>query len=933
MNAAFANIKAIVKRELGGYFSSPVAYVFIVIFLLLTGFFTFMQGNFFERGQANLDSFFMWLPWLYLFLVPCVGMRLWAEERRVGTIELLLTKPITAWQAILGKFLASWIFLGLALALTFPVVITVNYLGSPDNGVIVAAYLGSLLMAGTYLAISCMTSAMTRNQVVSFIVSVVLCLFLVLCGFPPVTNLLTRMDKPWLVDLVSSLSVMTHFQPFITGMVDSRDVIFFLLIIAFALFTNGVVVRSHRATSIDKLMKRNFETMLYSAGGVAAMFVVIVGLYIITSTAKLRVDVTAEKAHTLSPGTKKILTKLDSRITLRFYCTQGDNAMPPVLRTYARRVEDLLAEYKQQAKGKLVIEKIDPKPDSEAEDSARLNGIEGQATGPFGSDKIYLGISVSLLDAKFALPFLLPERQRLLEYDLSRAIAAVVTARPVVGIMTGLPVFGEAPDPLMRPGQHRAEDWAFIMELKRDFTLKNVPLNATKIDDDIKVLLVAHPVDISDAAQYAIDQFVLRGGKLLAFLDPHAYFDQKHDRNQNFVIGGDNAAKSSLDKLLKAWGLNMDENLVAADTSFAGRNLQTGDTMPTLLLVTREGIDENDVATSQIDNLVFPFAGVFTGKPADGLKEDVLVKCSANSELVDSLIATAASEKILRDFKPANIEYPLAIHLTGKFHTAFPGGAPDLSGRAGSENSKSESHEADALPRDSLSPSDGERARERGIVQSTDKGEVILVSDTDMLNDKVCIRVQNVMGRPTPQAANGNLNFVQSLVERLSGDDDLISSRARASMSRPFTRVKEMEAKAGKQWQEKIRVLESRQRETDQKIKELQARNENGGNQSFILSPQQEKELEQYQKGLVEVSRDLKQVRKNLRRETDALEFWTKVVNIAAMPIAIALSGLVLAVVKSRRRAPRPSVVGSKPATSSPPEKATVREARDLVPS
>ena len=244
---ALANIKTIAKRELGGYFSSPIAYVFIVIFLLLTGFFTFMAGNFFERGQASLDSFFMWHPWLYLFLVPCVGMRLWAEERRVGTIELLLTKPITAWQAIVGKFLASWIFLGLSLALTFPVVITINYLDSPDNGVIFAAYFGSLLMAGTYLAISCMTSAMTRNQVVSFIISAVICLFLVLCGFQPVTDLLTRMDKPWLVDLVSSFSVMTHFESFTKGMVDSRDVSFFLFVIVFALFTNGVILRSHRS--------------------------------------------------------------------------------------------------------------------------------------------------------------------------------------------------------------------------------------------------------------------------------------------------------------------------------------------------------------------------------------------------------------------------------------------------------------------------------------------------------------------------------------------------------------------------------------------------------------------------------------------------------------------------------------------------------------
>jgi hypothetical protein len=351
----------------------------------------------------------------------------------------------------------------------------------------------------------------------------------------------------------------------------------------------------------------------------------------------------------------------------------------------------------------------------------------------------------------------------------------------------------------------------------------------------------------------------------------------------------------------------MDVNLVAADTSFASRNLQTGDSMPTLLLVTRQGIDENDVATSQIDNLVFPFAGAFTGKPVDGLREDVLVKCSANSELVDSLIATAASEKILRDFKPANVEYPLAVHLTGKFHTAFPDGEP-----------KSPARE-DARPTGEGASAGGASVPASRLKESTDKGEVVLISDSDMLNDKVCIRVQNVMGRPTPQAANGNLNFVQSLVERLAGDDDLISSRARASMSRPFTRVKEMEVKAGKQWQEKIRVLETRQREMDQKIKELQARNENSGNQSFILSPSQEKELEKYQKGLVEVSRDLKQVRKNLRRETDALEFSTKVINIAAMPIAVALSGLVLAVVKSRRRAPRPSAEILRPRTPSEP--------------
>jgi len=245
--SAWTNINAIVKRELGGYFTSPIAYVFLVIFLLLTGFFTFTVGSFFERGEASLVSFFTWHPWLYLFLVPAVGMRLWSEERRLGTMELLLTMPVTTWQALIGKFLASWLFLALALALTFPVVITVNYLGNPDNGVIFAGYVGSLLLAGSYLAITCMTSAMTRNQVISFIVAVLICLFLILAGYEPVTGLLSRFASARVVDLVAAFSVMTHFDAFQRGVIDLRDVLFFASLMGFALFTTGVIIRSHRA--------------------------------------------------------------------------------------------------------------------------------------------------------------------------------------------------------------------------------------------------------------------------------------------------------------------------------------------------------------------------------------------------------------------------------------------------------------------------------------------------------------------------------------------------------------------------------------------------------------------------------------------------------------------------------------------------------------
>jgi ABC-2 type transport system permease protein len=247
MSDSIRNIWTIARRELSGYFASPVAYVFIVIFLLLNGFFTFMLGGFFEMGEASLTySFFRWHPWLYLFLVPAAGMRLWAEERRQGTMELLLTMPITAWQAIVGKFIASWLFLIISLALTFPVVITVSALGAPDWGAMISGYVGSALLAGAYLAVTCLTSALTRNQVISFILSVVICFFLILCGWEPVTRLVVNW-APKLANFIAAFSVMPHFMGFQRGVIDSRDLIFFLSVIGFSLFCNGVVIRNLRA--------------------------------------------------------------------------------------------------------------------------------------------------------------------------------------------------------------------------------------------------------------------------------------------------------------------------------------------------------------------------------------------------------------------------------------------------------------------------------------------------------------------------------------------------------------------------------------------------------------------------------------------------------------------------------------------------------------
>ncbi len=244
---ALRKIAAITKRELLAYFESPVAYVFMVVFLMLIGFLTFFVSRFYEAGQADLRAFFFWHPWMFLILVPAVAMRLWAEERRSGTIETLLTLPITLTQAILGKFIAAWIFLGLALLLTFPIVLTVIYLGAPDRGPIIGGYLGSALLAGAYLAVGMLTSAFTRNQVISFVLAVVIGLFLLLAGWPPVTDLLVRWAPDWSVLAVAAFSFMPHYEAFQKGVLDLRDFAYYISVIIFMLCGTRLVLENRKA--------------------------------------------------------------------------------------------------------------------------------------------------------------------------------------------------------------------------------------------------------------------------------------------------------------------------------------------------------------------------------------------------------------------------------------------------------------------------------------------------------------------------------------------------------------------------------------------------------------------------------------------------------------------------------------------------------------
>ena len=641
------------------------------------------------------------------------------------------------------------------------------------------------------------------------------------------------------------------------------------------------------------MKKKSLETILYSTAGIGAMALILIAFNVITSTVKARVDLTKEKAYTLSAGTKAILAKLDTPVKVRFYCTQAESSTPDTvyLKGYAKRVDDLLTEYKQASHGKLTIEKYDPQPDSDAEDSARLDGIQAETLR--NGDRFYMGLAVSLLDEKQTIPFLDPNKERLLEYDLSRAISRVVTPeKPVVGIMSAMPVFGMPSNPMMmRMGQQGQQPWVIVNELKNDFNVKRVAMDVDNIESDIKVLLVIHPREISDKAQYAIDQFVLRGGKLLAFLDPLPMVDS---REQNQMLGSIPNSGSSLDKLLKAWGISFDTTKVVADLNYkmqiGGRNGQPQEA-PAVLSVTPDGINRDDIVTSQIDNLWLPYAGAFTGTPVAGLKETVLLKSTTESQLVDGFMANLSGANVLKEFKPSGTTYNLAIRLTGKFKTAFPNGKPEDKKDEDKDKKDQEKKEADAKP---------EKKPDDSLKESTQDTTVILVGDADMLFDNVALRQIPTPFGTISQAMNGNLNFAQNAVEQLTGDNNLIGVRSRAIQNRPFTRIKAMETRANEKFQSEIKGLEDKTAEAQRKINELQQQKKDK-DQRFILSPEQTAELAKLRSDEAESRKRLKQVQKDFRKEIVSLQTTVKWMNILAVPAAVTASGIVIAAAKRRK--------------------------------
>lgn len=628
-------------------------------------------------------------------------------------------------------------------------------------------------------------------------------------------------------------------------------------------------------------MKKNqVETILYSTAGVLIMLVLLVAVNILFDALPMRADLTAEKAYTLSAGTKDLLRKLDTPVKIRLYCTQAESSTPETifLKNYAKKVEDLLAEYKQIGGKNIIIEKYDPQPDSDAEDSARLDGLQAQPIP--GVERFYLGISVGLADSRVSLPFLAPNRERQLEYDLSRAISQVIRPdKPVIGVLTPLAVFGMPSNPMMmQMGQQGMPTWTLVNELKADYTVKRIGMEVDQIDDDVKVLIVIHPKEVTEKLQFALDQFVLRGGKLIAFVDAFSLTDS---RSQGGPMGGmQGGTSSSLPALLKAWGLGFETGKVVGDLKFKMqmRNRDGSTTVaPAFLDLNPEAMNTDAIALAQIDNIWLPFVGAFTGTAADGLKLSPLLHSTKQAGLVDGFLANLSGDSALKELKPTGVEYTLAATLTGKFKTAFPEGRP---------KDPADTNNA-AAPAGSF------------LKEASTENTVVLFGDADLLYDPFTIRtVQSPFGDlVTPM--NQNLNLALNLVDQMAGDNRLAAIRSRATMTRPFTKVQEMQAKAEGLFREKITRLEEERSKAQQRLNELQTQKDK--DQRFILSPEQRKEIENLRTSEAKVAKELKQVQKDLRREVVALQTQLKWVNILAIPVAVTLTGIVIAIIKRKR--------------------------------
>ncbi|MGI5868245.1 MAG: Gldg family protein [Kiritimatiellia bacterium] len=611
--------------------------------------------------------------------------------------------------------------------------------------------------------------------------------------------------------------------------------------------------------------------------GLAVLLVIIGAIVVIAGNLRLRLDLTEHKLFTLSRGSRQLLGRLENDVTLKLFFSESARDMPMGLKTYAHQVRDLLREYEIAGKGRIHLEQYDPKPDSDAEEWAHRYAIEPQQVNPFG-EAVYFGLVAVCGDAEATLPGFSPRFEQTLEYDITRLVARVAwPEKPVVGVLSPLPVLGAPQNPMMMMQRRQQQDrgWAAFVDLRANYTLREIDPDAESIDPDIKTLVVVHPKNLSEKTLLALDQFVLRGGRLVALVDPFNLIDLRTTMEQNpmaMQMGGGPGA-STLGPLFDAWGVDFDTSMVVADLASATK-LNDGrggvEENPVFLTLDPKNLSRDDLVTSPLSLVMLPFAGALEARPVDGVAFTPLITTSeADACLVDAASLQMGIDGIKRQLAPDGVQRVLAARLQGTFKTAFPNGIAD----------------------------DGTNAVPARL-QSGD-GTVVVFADADFLHDSFCVQMVNTFFGPIPQPINENLSLFSGTVEQLAGREELIGLRSRGQFNRPFTKVDELEVKAVKQWQAEEERLEAALRETETRLAELQRQRE--GSDRLILSKEQQEELARFRKTQTQTRRQLKEVRKNLYRDIESLGLRLKVLNIVIVPLAVACFGIARGVLRKRR--------------------------------
>lgn len=625
-----------------------------------------------------------------------------------------------------------------------------------------------------------------------------------------------------------------------------------------------------------------------SAGGMAIAVVILIALNM-TTNAALRgkqIDLTEDKLYTLSEGTKRVLEKIEEPVTMRLYFSEKLAQRVSVLapfKAYHQRVDELLQQYVAHSGGQITLTRLDPEPFSEIEDQAAAAGLEGVPL-PGSSDSFYFGLAATgSTDAEQVIPFFQPEKETTLEYDLTKLVHSL--AKPdklVVGVLSSLPIEGEAPNPFMQQRQ-APQPWFVMDQLRQLYETRTVPPNAKEIPAEVKVLMIVHPKNLGPATLYAIDQFVLRGGKVLCFVDPYCEADQPIADPSNPLSQMTASRASDLKPLFDQWGVQLVEGKLAADRDSAmhlpwtnQRGKQDEVEVVYFLNLDKDHFNQEEVLTNELKLVRVGMAGILQKKEGATTEFAPLMHTSKNSMQINVSDVQFRQDpsKLLADFFASDTEQVLAARITGTVKSAFPDGKP-----------KAPEGEADDLEEPPSETADAPH-----LAESTEPIHVIVVADADMLDDRFWVRVQDLGGMRLGMPTADNGNFVSNTLDYMQGSTDMISLRSRRGMARPFERVDEMRKDAEQRYRAEEQRLLSELEKAEQRINELQAKKQ--GQSTMFLSPEQEAEIDRWVAEKVETRKKLRQVRHDLNGQIEALGSRIKFANIFAIPLLVAAIGV-----------------------------------------